>query len=537
MSSDAPSAVVPHDDDERTLHSLGYAQVLFREMGGFSNFAISFTIISILAGCLTSYFIAFNDGGPVAVTWGWLIVGFFVILVALGMAEVASSMPTAGAIYYWSSKLGSPAWGWFTGWFNLVGQIGVTAAISYGAAVFWTALMNLWFPSVGTDTHTIFYTFSAIVAVQLLLNLNGVRLLAWLNSISAWWHMVGVVIIVFVLAIVPSHHQSVSFVFTKTLNASGFAGHSFATPVFWFVFGIGLLMAQYTYTGYDASAHMSEETKKASRAAAWGVVMSVVMSVIFGFILLVAVTFAVPDVQGTINAGAFDVTYIWQTSLGTRWAEFLLFIVCCAQFYCGTASITAASRMMFAFSRDGAVPGGRTLFRKVSRRHRVPVNAVIAIAILSWALMLPTLANGAIGYLVGTSIAVIGLYIAYAVPVYLRWRAGDSFVPGAWSLGRHYKWINPIAFCWVILIVILFLMPTVPQGIPWHSDFSWSLVNYAPITVGGVIVLTGIWWIVSARKWFKGPVREGTEEELERIEASFGNGGGVPPATAPAGQD
>src|SRR5207248_1507383 len=439
MSSDAPG-VGSISDDERTLHKLGYAQVLFREMGGFSNFAISFTIISILAGCLTSYFIAFNDGGPVAVTWGWLIVGFFVVLVALGMGEVASAMPTAGAIYYWSSKLGSPAWGWFTGWFNLIGQIGVTAAISYGAAVFWTALMNLWFPSVGTDTHTVFITFSAIMAAQLLLNLNGVRLLAWLNSISAWWHMVGVV----------------------------------------------------------------------------------------------AVTFAVPDVQGTLNAGAFDVTYIWKTSLGVRWAEFLLFIVCCAQFYCGTASVTAASRMMFAFSRDGAVPGGRQLFRKVSRTTRVPVYAVIAIAVLSWALMLPTLANGAIGYLVGTSIAVIGLYIAYGVPIYLRWRTGDAFQVGAWTLGRHYRWINPIAVAWIVVIVILFLMPTVPTGIPWHSGFDWNVVNYAPITVGGVLVAVGIWWMVSARKWFKGPVVEGTEEELERIEAGLDAAGAPQPASPAA---
>src|SRR3954469_19883408 len=184
MSSETPAAI-GQDEDAQTLHRLGYAQVLYREMGGFSNFAISFTIISILAGCLTSYFIGFNDGGPVAVVWGWLLVGGFVPLSALGMGEVASAMPTAGAIYYWSSKLGSPAWGWFTGWFNLIGQIGVTAAIDYGAAIFWTALMNLWFPSVGTDTHTVFITFTAIMAAHLLLNLNGVRLLGRLNSISA----------------------------------------------------------------------------------------------------------------------------------------------------------------------------------------------------------------------------------------------------------------------------------------------------------------------------------------------------------------
>ena len=511
------------------LHKLGYAQVLYREMGGFSNFAISFTIISILAGCLTSYFIAFDNGGPIAATWGWLIVGFFCVLIGLAMGEIASSMPTAGAIYYWSSKLGSPIWGWFSGWLNLIGQIAVTAAIDYGAAIFWTALMNLWFPSVGTDTHTVFITFSAIVAAHLLLNLNGVRLLATLNSISAWWHMLGVVAIVLVLIVVPDHHQSAGFVFGKTINASGFSGASFAHPVFWFVFGIGLLMAQYTITGFDASCHMSEETRSASRAAALGVVMSIAVSVVFGFVLLVAVTFAVPDVAGTIKAGGNAVPYIWQTSVGDKWAEFLLLIACIAQFFCGAASITAASRMMFAFSRDGAVPG-RTIWRKVSRTHRVPVNAVVAIAVLSWALMIPTLANGAIGYLVGTSVAVIGLYLAFALPIYLRWRAGDAFQPGAWTLGRHYKWINPIAFTWIGIITILFLMPTVPTAIPWKSGFDWNVVNYAPITLGGVLLAVWIWWMASARKWFKGPVREGTEEELARLEAGFDAGGTAAPA-------
>jgi amino acid transporter len=531
LSSGAPGTPVRHaDDDERLLHKLGYAQVLYREMGGFSNFAISFTIISILAGCLTSYFIAFDNGGPVAITWGWLIVGFFVVLVALAMGEVASSMPTAGAIYYWSSKLGSPVWGWFSGWFNLIGQIGVTAAIDYGAAIFWTSLMSLWFPSVDTGKHTVFLTFTVIVVAHLLLNLNGVRLLAAINSISAWWHMAGVVLIVLVLAIVPDHHQSVGFVFTRTINESGFSGHNFSNPAFWFVFGIGLLMAQYTYTGYDASAHMSEETRKASRAAAWGVVMSVVMSVIFGFILLVAVTFAVPDVAGTVGAGGNAVTYIWQTSMSTRWAELLLVIACVAQFFCGLASLTAASRMMFAFSRDGAVPGGRKYFRKVSRTHRVPVNAVSAIAVLSWALMIPTYWNNTVGYLVGTSIAVIGLYIAYGVPIYLRLRAGDSFEAGAWTLGRHYRWINPIALVWIAIIAILFLMPTVPTAIPWHSGFDWNVVNYAPITVAAVIVGAGGWWLLSARRWFKGPVAEGTDEELAQLEAGFDQPGQTPAA-------
>ncbi len=129
--SDAALPGPPHlTEDEKALHKLGYAQELMRAMGVFRNFAISFTIISILAGCLTSYCIAFQWGGPVAVTWGWLIVGGFTIFVALSMAEIASTYPTAGGLYYWSSKLGSPAWGWFTGWFNLIGLIGIIGARS-----------------------------------------------------------------------------------------------------------------------------------------------------------------------------------------------------------------------------------------------------------------------------------------------------------------------------------------------------------------------------------------------------------------------
>src|SRR6266436_5598414 len=506
-------------DDRQQLHRLGYAQELFRSMGGFQNFAISFTIISILAGCLTSYTIAYNQGGPVAITWGWLIVGLFCTFVALAMGEIASTYPTAGGLYFWASKLGSPAWGWFTGWFNLVGQIAVTAAIDYGAAIFTTSLLNLWFPGVPFTRHAIFVTFTIIIALHMLINLLGVKLLAGLNSISAWWHMAGVAIIVAVLIIVPDHHQSVSYVFTKTINNSGFSGTSWHSPVFWFVFGLGLLMAQYTITGYDASAHMSEETRGASRAAAWGIVMSVVASVIFGFALLVAVTFAIPSTQGGLDAGANIVTYIWQSSMSTKWAEFLLVIAVVAQFFCGTASVTSASRMMFAFSRDGAIPGHRW-WRRVNR-SRVPAYSVSAIVVLSWALMIPTYWNNATGYLVGTSIAVIGLYIAFVLPIILRLRAGEKFERGPWNLGKHYKWIDALAIVWIALICVLFLMPVTPTGIPWKTGFNWNVVNYSPLTVGGALLLFGGWYVLSAHKWFKGPIRQGSEEELERIESSL----------------
>jgi amino acid transporter len=355
-----------------------------------------------------------------------------------------------------------------------------------------------------------------------------------LNAFSAWWHMVGVLVIVGILIVVPDEHKSVGYVFGETVNNTGFSGHNFGSIVFWYVFATGLLMAQYTITGYDASAHMSEETRRASIGAAWGMVMSVVVSVIFGFILLVAVTFAIPNASNDdlVGAGSTIVTFIWTESMGTRWAEFLLFIAVVAQTFCTIASTTSASRMMFAFSRDRAVPGHQ-LWRRVSKADRIPVYTVWAICVLSFALMIPTLWNAFVGYAVGTSVAVIGLYIAFVLPIILRLRAGESFERGAWHLGRHYKWIDWVAIVWIFFISIVFLLPFASVGIPGNEGFTWDFVNYTPITVGGALLLFGGWYLLSAHRWFKGPIRQGTEEELERIEREYEP---AQPGIAPAGR-
>jgi amino acid transporter len=513
-------------EDEKLLHKLGYAQELFRAMGGFQNFAISFTIISILAGCLTSYFVGFERGGPVAITYGWLLVGLMSTIIALAMAEIASAFPTAGGLYYWASKLGSPGWGWATGWFNLIGQIAVTAAIGYGLATFGTVLFDNWFSYsahlndwFGFSANTsIFVLYAIFLAAAATINLFQVSITAMLNTISAYWHMAGVAFIVLVLIIVPDHHQSLGYVFGETVNNSGYgnAADNFSSPSFWFVFGLGLLLSQYTITGFDASAHLAEETHQASRMAAVGMYMSVVASVVFGWILLLAVTFAIPSTQGALDNIGAVVPWIWTESMSETWSDALLFICVVAQFFCVTASVTSASRMMFAFSRDGAVPGHQ-LWRRVAR-NRVPRYSVVAIAVLAGLLMVPAIWNYLVGYGVGTAIAVIGLYIAFVLPVYLRFRLHDRFVPGAWSLGKHYMWIDIVSLLWVALITILFVFPLYKAGLPWRDDFSWDLTNYTVLWFAGIGILFGGWWMLSAKNWFKGPVRMGTDEELERLE-------------------
>jgi amino acid permease (GABA permease) len=505
--SDAPAdRPSEHDSDTSRLHQLGYAQELARHMSGFSNFAVSFTIISILSGCLTLYGFGLNTGGPAVIVWGWPFVGLMTLFVALAMAEVCSSFPTAGGLYYWSAKLAkknAAAWSWFTGWFNFLGQVAVTAGIDFGAAFFLNAFLDLQF---GFDTrpwHTILL-FGIILLVHGLLNQFGVRVVALLNDISVWWHVVGVAVIVGVLAFVPDNHQSASFVFTEFVNNTGWQSSLYVAL-------IGLLLAQYTLTGYDASAHMTEETKSASVAGPRGIVMSVVVSVIAGWVLLIGLTFAIQSYDNALAAPDTGVppAQIFIDAVGETGGKLLLLIAIGAQLFCGMASVTANSRMIFAFSRDGALPGS-AFWHRINGRTRTPTNAIWLAAGGAFLLGLPYLWN-VTAYAAVTSIAVIGLYIAYVLPTFLRLRQGEAFERGPWHLGRWSRPIGIIAVAWVAFITVLFMLPQV-------SPVTAETFNYTPIAVLVVLGFAGIWWLASARRWFTGPKVQGSPEELAAAE-------------------
>lgn len=496
--------------DERRLHELGYAQELSRNMSGFSNFAVSFTIISILSGCLTLYAFGMNTGGPAVIVWGWPIVGVMTLFVGLAMAEVCSSYPTAGGLYYWSAKLApskGAAWSWFTGWFNFLGQVAVTAGIDFGAAFFLNALLDLQFGFPAEPRNTI-GLFGAILVLHGLLNTFGVRLVALLNDISVWWHIGGVLVIVGTLTVLPDHHQSAEFVFTRFVNNTGWGSTVYVAL-------IGLLLAQYTLTGYDASAHMTEETRDAARSGPKGIVMSIGVSLVAGWVLLIGLTFAIRDYGGALDsATGVPPAQILIDALGLPLAKALLVIVVGAQFFCGMSSVTANSRMVYAFSRDGALPAS-TFWHRINKRTRTPTNAIWLAAAGAFVLGLPYLWNET-AYAAVTSIAVIGLYIAYVLPTILRLRQGARFIRGPWHLGRWSRPVGVVAVVWVGFISVLFMLP---QKNPVEA----STFNYTPVAVLAVLGFAGIWWLVSARRWFTGPKVQGTPEELAAIERDLGS--------------
>jgi amino acid permease (GABA permease) len=525
QASTQPSAGAAKTDAER-LHELGYAQELKRRMSGFSNFAVSFTIISILSGCLTLYYFGLQHGGPPTMLWGWLLVGALVLIVGASMAELASAYPTAGGLYYWSAKLApgksAPVWSWFTGWFNLLGQVAVTAGIDFGCAFSIGAFIVLVSGNgAWTSQGHLIFILGVVLFLHGLLNTFGIRLVALLNDVSVWWHLLGVLIIVILLFWAPSSHshQSLSFLFgSKGFNAfSGLSGFSLAP----FVFLIGLLNAQYTFTGYDASAHMTEETINAQIAGPKGMVNSIWVSLIAGFVLLLGVSIAIPShfpftVEGTVFKSYADVAtnavpwaVIFESAVGKVVAELLILIVIGAQFYCGMSSVTANSRMIYAFSRDGAVPGAN-FWHNINKRTRTPVHSVWFAAVGAFLLSLPYLWN-TVAYGAVTSIAVIGLYIAYVLPVFMHRINPKAFVAGPWALGKWSGLLGWIAIVWVVFISILFMLPS-------YSPVTIKTFNYTPVAVGAVILFAGGWYVLSARKWFKGPKIQGTAEELAEIE-------------------
>ena len=330
------------DSDRQDLHDLGYAQELKRGMGWFSNFAISFSIISILAGGMTSYWLGMVAGGPLVITFGWLIVGFFVLMVGMAMGEICSAYPTAGGLYYWSAKLAKrngPVWSWFTGWFNLLGQIGVIASVDYALSIFIGFFIQLYAKDFDLTVRSIFVIYLCVLITHGLINTFGVPVIRLLGDISVWWHVVGVAIIFVVLLVVPDNREGFDFIFTNK-NLTGWTGGAFIT---FYTFIIGFLLSQYTITGFDASAHVSEETFGARRSAPVAIVRAIYVSAIAAFLLNIAMTQAIPKGEGAYDSIAFGVgrdgflvnaaPRLIVDAVGGATAKFLILISIVGQFF------------------------------------------------------------------------------------------------------------------------------------------------------------------------------------------------------------
>ncbi|HEX5015897.1 MAG TPA: amino acid permease [Candidatus Limnocylindrales bacterium] len=529
--------------DRADLHKLGYAQELLRSMGGFSNFAISFSIISILTGAVILYDYGLAWAGTAAVLIGWPLITVFVLAIAAAMGEIASAYPTAGGLYYWASRMKNKNWGWWTAWLNLIGQFAIVAGINYAAAGFINATIvdKIFGGTFNTATFLGGYlngqlvTMGILMLVQLAMNIAGINLVALLNQVSVWWHIVIVAAVVVLVTVAgkPDESGLTLFAIQPQDVAGGWDnnlgifhltyGPAVSYPLI-LAFFFSLLQANWTYTGYDASAHVAEETVGARVASAWGIFLSVAVSAVVGYAFLLVLTLHLPNLSTLFPAtlddstlptasqyyfgGGVAVIDILVYNLGAQLGGILAAGIAIAMAFCGLSSVASAGRMLYAFSRDDGIPGSGWL-KKVSHRFRTPANALIAIVVVSWLFTVAAFIVGTgTAIVIVTAISTIFLYAAYGVVIYLGATTQGWLSERVWSLGRLSKPIAWIAVFWVLVLMVLFSWPT-------SGNISW------PFMLGTVVVLL-VYYFAWARSRFKGPqVHAGADEEFSEIEMEF----------------
>jgi amino acid transporter len=434
--------------DAQDLARLGYAQEFFRGMGGFSNFAISFSIISILTGAVTLFDYGLSMGGPLEMTLGWPVATVGTFFVALSMAELCSALPTSGGMYHWAAELGGPMWAWFAAWLNIVGLVAAIAGIDYGCAQFLLPMLGL------QSRHlSLLLVYSILLLSQTLVNHYSARVVARLNDFSVIVHILGVVVLVGALWIFAPK-QPLHFLLQASTSSPVHA------PYAW-LFVLGLLQAQWTYTGFDGSAHVAEETLDPRRQAPLGMVMSVVVSGVFGYLLILSLTSAIPSIAAVLGARDVGgnptpaVLAIVDMALGNHAAVAVLGLTVLAMWFCGLAAFTSVSRTLFALARDNGMPLSR-VWSRVSVTRKTPAAAIWLSASFAFLAMVY---SGA--YSVVTSISVVGFYLSYIIPIYLGWRKKESWISkrGPWHLGGASNAINCFAVIWTLFVCIVMVMP------------------------------------------------------------------------------
>ena len=421
----------------------------------------------MLTGAITLYGYGLKFGGPLQMLLGWPLVTLLTLTIAMSLAELASAYPTAGALYHWSALLGGRSAGFFTAWLNTIGQFAITAGIDYGLAEFIAAMLG-W-----SGRPRTLLLCATLLFVHAALNHLGVKLVARLNDLSAWVHLAGVALLVGALGWLAPH-QPAQFL----LQARASDGHG--VP---YSFAVGLLLACWTFTGYDASAHVSEETRDPTRNAPWGIFLSVAVSGVAGYALLLVVTLSIADLPAALAADN-PFIFILTSGLGARLGNALVCVAMAAMWFCGLASVTSNSRMLFAFARDGGLPFSQKL-AEVSPRFRTP-----HVAVWTSALAALLVALWADAYSAMVALSTLALYASYGLPILFGLRARRRRARGPWRLGGWSLVVNLVALCWIAVAAALFVLPP-------NQLAGW--------TFAGCLAALALYWRLHMRARFKGP--------------------------------
>lgn len=503
--------------DEEALVALGYKQEFQREFGLWSTFAVSFALLGLLPSIASTMTYGIGYTGTAGMTWGWLVAMIGIQAVAMSMAELCSSMPTSGGLYYAAAVLAPSGWGpvaaWCTGWSNWLCQVTSSPSIDYSMASMILALKSRHDPNYQAANWHIFLLTCAIMIVQSMISSMPTKWLAQFNSFGTLLNSAAL-LVAFIVILAADNRPSQGLPrFNKSSEVWGTITNQTDWPD-----GVAILMSFiaiiWTMSGYDSPFHLAEECSNASVASPRAIVMTSGIGGILGWAFQMAIAYTVVNIPNVMSADQPFVEFLSQC-LSEPLVDFITALTIISAFFMGQASMIAASRVAYAYARDGCFPCS-SFFARVDKRTDTPVIAVwLNTAIGCLILLLIFAGSIAIGAIF--SVGAIAAYIAFIIPIFMKVVfVKDNFRPGPWNLG---KWSRPVGFvsiAFVVMMVPFLCFPATRGSNLTAEDMNWTVVVYF-----GPMIFAIIWYIVYAHKFFKGPkvnlahmIHEPTQAEL-----------------------
>ncbi|KAH8678333.1 amino acid transporter-like protein [Xylariales sp. PMI_506] len=489
--------------------SLGYHQQFKREFSLWTTFCVSFAVLGLLPSIASTLYYGMGYAGGGGMTWGWLISAFFILCVAASMAELCSSMPTSGGLYYASAVLAPPGWGplaaWLTGWSNWLVQVTGAPSVDYALAAMILASASITNPDYVPTDYQVFLLSTLIMVIHGAISSMPTLWVARFNSAGSTFNIIALVIVIITIpASAPSFNT----------NQVAWGIQNFTD----FPDGIAVLMSFiaiiWTMSGYDAPFHLSEECSNANVASPRAIVMTAATGSVLGWIMMLIIAYTVQDIDAVMSSelGQPWASYLIQI-LPQRTAMAILALTMICSFMMGQGCMVAASRVTFAYARDGCFPFSWWLAR-VNATTLTPVNAVWFNTAVGIALNLLIFGGAScIGAIF--SVGAIAGFVAFTIPISIKtFVAGDRFRPGPWHLGRFSKASGILSTAFTLTMLPILCFPSVSG-----ADLSPDLMNWTVVVYGGPMLMASMWWVISARHWFKGPKIDQHLQETAVLEA------------------
>ncbi|OKL57090.1 putative amino-acid permease [Talaromyces atroroseus] len=535
VTSVLPDGDVPVTDhaltsDDAVLVALGYRQEFKREFSLWTTFCVSFAVLGLLPSFASTMYYGMGYAGTGGMVWGWLIAMVFIQCVAMAMAELCSAMPTSGGLYYASAVLAPPGYGplaaWLTGWSNWIGQVTGAPSVDYSLAAMILAAGSISNPDYVPTNWQVYLLTVLIIIIHTIISSMPTK---WIATFNSWGSVFNILALVITLITIPAatsnrpKFTSASDVWGTILNGTDFPD------------GVAILMSFvgviWTMSGYDSPFHLSEECSNANIASPRAISLTSIIGGLFGWFLQLVVAYTVTDIDAVMNSdlGQPWASYLLQV-LPQKTAMALLALTIICGFSMGQGCMVAASRVTYAYARDDCFPLSR-VWKQVNPHTQTPVNAVIlngGLGILMCLLILG--GDTAIGALF--SIGAIAQFIAFAIPIAIRvFVVGDRFRPGPWNLGRLSKPVGAAGALFVLLMLPILCLPSVTG-----SDLTADLMNWTCLVYGAPMLAVMVWWVVDARRWFRGP-KVNVEHSLYREDVEGVDGVVVQETAASDAQD